>query len=63
MRAFAAEKTVSESVAKSRFTHQTTLRVHCGCGVRFESVFDGQAHATATGHTLHIHGEIRVLDK
>lgn len=50
---------VDESVNNRRFAQTTRLRVCCGCKEIFESIFDGQAHAAATGHTLHIHGEIR----
>jgi hypothetical protein len=41
--------------------HHTVVKVNCGCGARFDNVSDGEAHAMATGHTLHIAGEIRPL--
>lgn len=42
-----------------RRTADFTLKAHCGCGYKADTVEGGLSHAEATGHTLHITGEIR----
>lgn len=39
---------------------RSTLKVYCGCGFAAQTVAEGHDHSNATGHTLHITGEIRV---
>ena len=41
--------------------HNVIVRVkaNCGCGACFQTIQEGADHGYATGHTLHITGEIR----
>lgn len=41
------------------FLVRSTLKVLCGCGVRYADITEAEEHASRTGHTLVISGEVR----
>lgn len=47
------------SYTPSSLPTKARLNVYCGCGEVFHNIVDGEFHASTTGHTLHVTGEIR----